>query len=481
MGLWSSDRARWERVCALARRRGARYVALASPWPQAPSLPALRAAQPQEPARCWWRSGELALVASGCVHELHLREEGQARFERASRWLERLRQQLDEGSAAAHVTLVGGFAFDAEPTPPSSPWRGFDELRLWAPRLMWRQAQGQRWAHAALWVSPGEPAERVAQRVAALEDELTRWAQRAAAVEERPRPARAEGLALGAGAPQDQVQDQASAQAYAALVDEAAAQLSQPEQALQKIVLARALKRPSPGLGAMPALMERLERDFTACHLFALSPPGGPLMPWLVGASPECLVRRRGDQVYVDALAGTAPADADPQALIESAKDRHEHQLVIQAIEEALDGLGLLHRPQQPQVDHLANVMHLRTPMTLTLSSEHAQMSALALAQRLHPTPAVCGLPRQLALERLRRVEGLERGWYTGALGWMTLDGEGELAVAIRCALVSQSAARVYVGAGVVAASCGASEAAETAHKARAILDRLEPSEASYD
>lgn len=465
MGTWSSDQAHWERVCEASRRHGARLVVLRQPLDGAIAPEQWRTELPDE-AQFWWRHEHDHLVGVGCTQDVKLHS-GQGRFEAAQATLQAWAQSLEDPTQRDAIVVVGGFAFDERPRALSSRWHGFGSLRLWLPRLTMRQRAGVSEIIATLWVYPAQTLAAVVQDVEALELELKQWQERAQANAEGA-GAPATALAMRQITPYQQDK-------WASLVDEAAAELGDDDGGLRKVVLARAIDvelEQHPTLPQIAALTTRLGHDFAACHVFALSPPGGHQMPWFVGASPECLVRAHDQRVYVDALAGTLPADADPEALMTSDKDRHEHALVIEAIEQALADLGELEVPAAPEVDRLANVLHLRTPITLAMRQP---THLLELARRLHPTPAVCGLPRDKAMRFIREREGMERGWYTGAVGWMDLDGGGELAVAIRCALISSRGVRLYTGAGIVAQSVSALEVAETDAKARAILDRLRP------
>ena len=157
----------------------------------------------------------------------------------------------------------------------------------------------------------------------------------------------------------------------------------------------------------------------------------------LVGASPELLVARHGDQVTCRPFAGSAPRLDDPDAdeasgaaLAASAKNRHEHQLVVDAMREALDPLCVdLQIAQEPQLSKTAAVWHLYTPITGRLREKST--TALDLAIALHPTPAVGGVPATAAAELINELEG-DRGFYAGAIGWCDQRGDGRWVVSIR-------------------------------------------------
>ncbi|MCC6415781.1 MAG: isochorismate synthase, partial [Opitutaceae bacterium] len=186
-----------------------------------------------------------------------------------------------------------------------------------------------------------------------------------------------------------------------------------------------------------------------------------------IGASPERLVRVHGGMLTTEALAGSAPRGSDSAederlgaALLASAKDRHEHQLVLDSIVRRLKPLGLqLELSSEPRLRKLANVQHLHTPVRAALPVGVRVLDVLA---GLHPTPAVGGVPREAALAGIRQMENFPRGLYAGAIGWIDGHGNGEFFVGLRSALINGHRARLYAGAGIVAASQPEQELAET-------------------
>ncbi|GBD84296.1 salicylate biosynthesis isochorismate synthase [bacterium BMS3Abin02] len=198
-----------------------------------------------------------------------------------------------------------------------------------------------------------------------------------------------------------------------------------------------------------------------------------------VGASPELLVERRGESIRSFPLAGSAVRGSgsiddakSARALLGSAKDRSEHQFVVDEIVRLLRPLtSEMSVPTRPTVVRVANIQHLGTEIRGLLARP---MGVVQLAMALHPTPAVCGTPTAAALSFIRDVETLDRGWYAGGVGWTDASGDGEAAVALRCALLQNHGARVYAGAGIVRDSDAAAEVAETEAKLRALLDILQ-------
>ena len=202
----------------------------------------------------------------------------------------------------------------------------------------------------------------------------------------------------------------------------------------------------------------------------------------LIGASPELLLRQEGRRVKTFPLAGTAarkPSRDDDAVvavrLLASAKDQHEHRLVVQDIRALLAPLcDELIVPWQPELVSTPTLWHLGTPIEGVLKPEaDGPLGALDLACRLHPTPAVCGFPRQQARKLVHLIESFERGPFTGIVGWCDAEGNGEWVVTIRCATVQARHVRLFAGVGVVEASCPDAEWAETRAKLGTMLRAL--------
>ena len=245
-----------------------------------------------------------------------------------------------------------------------------------------------------------------------------------------------------------------------------------------KVVLARDLHLWSRTPFDVPTVLGALADRFPSCFTF--------LVDHLLGASPELLLRRAGRTVTSRVLAGTAPRGSDVTedeaigtALLASEKDRHEHDIALTSAVDALAPVCTsLDAPDSPSLVRLDNVQHLGSDLSGTLDASGPDRGAphvLDVLARLHPTAAVGGAPREAALEGIRQLEGMSRGRYAGPVGWCTADGDGEFAIALRCAEVRGDRARLFAGAGVVAGSLPEAELTETWLKLRAmtgVLDR---------
>jgi salicylate biosynthesis isochorismate synthase/menaquinone-specific isochorismate synthase len=233
-----------------------------------------------------------------------------------------------------------------------------------------------------------------------------------------------------------------------------------------KLVLARALEVDSERPFPERAILKALEARNPTCWTFLVRGRDGSAF---VGSSPELLCEATSDRVFVDALAGTA-APGDEATLLSSDKERREHQAVVDDIRARLDGYAVrIDAGAMPGLKRLPTVVHLHTPIEATL---RAGVSPLTVARALHPTSAIAGTPRAVALEFLAQHEGFPRGWYAGAVGAVGAS-RLTLAVGLRSAHLDGARARVFVGAGVVRGSTPEGEWLETERKASTMLSAL--------
>jgi isochorismate synthase len=245
---------------------------------------------------------------------------------------------------------------------------------------------------------------------------------------------------------------------------------------LRKVVLARTIRVEAGRTLDPRELLKRLRAVEPDGYSFAIDVGEGRT---LVGASPELLISRFGNEIRANPLAGSAPRAGDPvedrenaERLGSSPKDRQEHAIVVEDVFRALHPLcEKLANDRDPQLLATANVWHLSTRFRGVLKDPG--VTALDLVRALHPTPAVCGEPRDEAMRAIEELEPVPRRAYAGAVGWMDGNGDGVWALALRCAELNGSTARLFAGAGIVADSDPAAELAETERKFRAFLDSL--------
>jgi isochorismate synthase len=240
---------------------------------------------------------------------------------------------------------------------------------------------------------------------------------------------------------------------------------------LTKVVIARDIFISADKSLDVRAILRRLRASFGSSYRYSID--------GFIGASPELLISRHGDVVRSHPLAGTTPRTGDPATdarlateLIASMKNQVEHRVVIDVVNDTLlPWCSYLDWEAEPSIVAVANVQHLGTRMEGWLSQPAP--SVLEMARALSPTPALGGHPRKEALALIAAVEGMDRGRYGGAVGWLDADGNGTFAVAIRCAEIRGTEARLFAGGGIVAESDPLAELAETQAKFQAMISAI--------
>jgi isochorismate synthase len=412
----------------------------------------------------WERPAEAHQIAAlGAEREIETR--GASRFADAARAARELSSDLHlvaaEDGVGAQPFLVGGFAFGDEGSA-ATEWAAFPPVRLVLPELLvTRRGEASR-CTLTQRIEPGAEVER---ELALLRERLER-ARRALAGARLPEPQPA------AHAPEFHTAADAPPARYHAGVEQALRSIASGD--LEKVVLARGVRLTSAAGFPVARVLDTLRRVHPSCASFAVGRPGATFL----GAAPERLLRLDGRRVETAALAGSARRGRSPQEdarlgrdLCESKKEQAEHAVVVRALREALShACDEIVVPEAPRLLRLQGIQHLETLLVGTLRGE---ASVLELAGRLHPTPAVAGAPQQAALAWLAQQEGLERGWYAGAIGVVNHDGGGEFSVALRSALLRGETAHCFAGAGIVAGSDPDAELRETRLKLRAMLGAL--------
>lgn len=361
-------------------------------------------------------------------------EPGEDRVLAAARMWKRLDLPID-------AIAVGGFAYRPD-RDPAGAWSGFPALLLRVPALVVMRKRGRTFLSAA---APG------------AEDlmELTAPAMRAPAARKLEVTAVRNTLA------------------WTAAVQGAAARLRAGEA--EKVVLAREILARGDGVVSAGMVARGLRAAYPSCFTYLVTGADGTAF---AGASPELLVRRLGHRAFAQPMAGSVArggSDAEDEKLarqlVASGKDAVEHRVVSQFVVDALRPFSTLVNAREPEVVRFTNIQHLATSVTADLKQPAA--SALEIAAALHPTPAVGGWPREAADALIDELEGMERGWYAGAVGWIDGHGDGEFAVALRCGLLWEDGARLYAGVGVMPDSDPARELEETDLKFKALLTAL--------
>jgi menaquinone-specific isochorismate synthase len=243
---------------------------------------------------------------------------------------------------------------------------------------------------------------------------------------------------------------------------------------LKKVVLARELRLIFDNVVSAEEVLSRLFNQQRNSFIFVFESNGD----CFIGASPERLVKKQGKDVFSTCLAGSIPRGKTDEEdeflgnqLLNDQKNLIEHGFVVEMIKEALEEYcDELILPDKPQLMKIRDIQHLYTPV---IGKCHKDTSLLLLVERLHPTPALGGLPKKAAVEKIRQVEELDRGFYAAPLGWVDYQRNGEFAVSIRSGLIQGKEVSLFAGCGVVADSNSESEYLETGLKFRPMLRAL--------
>ncbi len=245
---------------------------------------------------------------------------------------------------------------------------------------------------------------------------------------------------------------------------------------LEKVVLARDLSAHSTTEIDARQIIKRLEIEYPSTWLF--------LVDGLVGATPELLVRLNKSLVTSRVLAGTIRKTGDEDrdlalaaSLAKSSKDLEEHEYAVRSVADALAPFCTsTNVPESPFVLHLSNVMHLATDVTGVLNDSAKPTDIFTLISELHPSAAVCGTPTDTAKKLIGELEEMNRGRYAGPVGWIDVHGDGEIAIALRCGLLSDNnkSIQIFAGCGIVAGSDPEKEFAESQAKLMPMRTALE-------
>jgi isochorismate synthase len=415
-------------LVSAARDHGHEVLLIERPMPDAVSVAALGKAFDLVAAK----GGVMLEDADGKTVDF---EAGENRLAAASRLWRRVCASLGGPIAA------GGFAYRPD-RDPGGPWSGFPSLLLRVPELAVSRVRGRTYATAMT-----ADADRLL--------ELNATGVRAPAARKL------------------EVTPVRNPLAWTAAVESAAARLR--GGAAAKVVLAREVLARGDGVVSAAMVARSLRAAYPSCFTYLITGADGTAF---AGASPELLIRRSGDRAFAQPMAGSVArgaTDAEDERLArqleDSAKDAVEHRVVSEFVVEALRPFARSVSARPAEVVRFTNIQHLATSVNAELA--HPPASALELAAALHPTPAVGGWPRDAADALIDELEGMERGWYAGAVGWIDGRGDGEFAVALRCGLLWEDGARLYAGVGVMPDSDPARELEETELKFKALLTAL--------
>lgn len=421
--------------------------------------------EPEGPRGFWAREGRwFAHIGAAARVEVTEPEEAEDRFKhvwaRARALFSCSWRDPESEVQPPSPRLFGGFAFRSTHVA-EGPWEGFPAAHFILPEVELVGGEVKGVLTCRSFLAQGEDPTRCRERL------RNRLAQVKAALEaEKPLPPQGE-----AWIPATRVETEP--EAWNRAVDQALSEVQKGD--VSKVVLARVQTVSAEGgLEAVDVAMN-LWQDNPGAHVYLFEPEPGHV---LLGAAPETVATVAGGTFRATAVAGSvgkgeslAQEKALARSLLKSGKDRREHQMCVEDMVDRLRALSEDVRAQdEPRVLTLSTIQHLETGLEANLRPEQTVLSVL---ENLHPTPAVCGIPRDLALEFLDREEPFQRGWYSGPVGWFDGDGNGAFVPALRSAVGHGTEWRLFAGAGIVAGSDPRREWDETKIKFQPVLRAL--------
>lgn len=405
----------------------------------------------------WSEPGRaLTYVGLGSVFTLEANDP-ENRFQYVdSIWQELAASAVVEGKSSPYTgpILFGGFSFDPY-RAQSEKWSDFAHTSFAVPKYMVTAHDGKFYLTSNRLVQADDAVlddEELAQMLSDLQQLAPLQAE-----QDTDCPAMKEEIA-----PSDWME----------AVREAA--LSIREGQLEKVVLARSLMLQGKEAFSSESVLRSLLEEQLNTYVFAIDKENS----CFIGATPERLIKHQQQQLLTLSLAGTigrggSPTEDEELAsfLSNDVKNLHEHKLAVDMIKSAMQELCLqVDAPNAPIIRKLKDIQHLATPISGVIKQG---VTLLQAVEALHPTPALGGMPREEAIEAIRRLEHMDRGWYAAPIGWMNTELEGEFAVAIRSALLLEAKAYLFAGCGIVGDSDPLSEYKETALKFRPMLQAL--------
>lgn len=260
------------------------------------------------------------------------------------------------------------------------------------------------------------------------------------------------------------VEGQQSSEGFKASVEEAIETIQGGD--IEKVVLARDLLLPVANQVDLSRALGRLHERYPHCWTYKVES--------VFGASPELLIRSEGGEVSARVLAGTAGRGTDPDVdraiadgLAHSLKNKHEHSLAVDSLVQSLEPYcSVIEADNEPFSLALPDLWHLATDVRGKLKSSTSLLDVVAA---LHPTAAVAGTPTDKAMQLIDELEPFDRAGYAGPVGWLSSDGSGEIAIALRGGVIEPGAIRALAGSGIVGESDPEAELSETELKFRAV------------
>ncbi|HLR70656.1 MAG TPA: isochorismate synthase [Pseudogracilibacillus sp.] len=414
--------------------------------------------------RIYWSNSnnDFTLVGLGSVKKLIANED---RFQQLQKqWTTLLDEVFIHNpfpEAGTGLAAIGGMAFDPK-RPKSERWEKYPTGQLTIPEYVIIYNKGNYFLTVNRYIQKNDSVEKVIQQIGKMENLILHST-------DKQKQERLKVIA------KEEIEPKKWKQSVQKAVDEI------KRGRAKKIVLARELRLQLNRDADIASMLKKLRETQPNSYIFAFEHGDNCFL----GATPERLVYVEGDKLLSTCLAGTAPRGKtiteDEQianTLLNDQKNREEHEYVVQMIKEGIENYCEdIHIPKEPVIHPLRDLQHLYTPVTAKIKKP---FSIFDIVEKLHPTPALGGVPKEKALAFIREQELLDRGWYGAPIGWLDSHHNGEFAVAIRSGLVQKNEVSLFAGCGVMRDSDAEMEYEETNVKFLPMLTILEDHDESY-
>ena len=410
--------------------------------------------------RFYWKDpdNELYLAGIGNAWKMHSLK-GENRFQEIKdKWAVIMESAIINGINSGKGTgplCFGGFSFNSKDTWPGSTWSQFGSYLFYIPKFLITETKQGTYLTSSIYLDPHMSDREIIQFMEDREDFLSMSAS-----DRKKMPAIVE-------------QQEHLVKEWKQAIVRSVEDIQKGQ--MEKIVLARELSLHFEDEVPSHHVLENLLIQQNGSFIFGLESGDD----CFIGASPERLVKKDGAAIFSACLAGSTPRSIDEETdtalgneLLNDHKNRSEHQFVVNMIKKAMEEHCIeINIPDAPVLMKLKNIQHLYTPVNCV---SKPGTSVLDFVELLHPTPALGGSPRDVAMEKIERYEGMDRGFYAAPIGWMDLYGNGDFSVGIRSGLLQRDKASLYAGCGIVEKSDPDSEYMETKVKFKPMLSALE-------
>ncbi|SEI13758.1 isochorismate synthase [Halobacillus karajensis] len=411
--------------------------------------------------RSFWQSAEndLTMVGVGKASQLYAKSRQRFR-EVQSLWGELQEKAFvhdNYNQKGTGMVALGGFSFDPE-KQEKTPWDNFSDSQMTIPAFLLTKVDGQSYLTINAMIFPEDHYQQI---ITQIKDHKHRLLHQGEWTHSLPFI--------------DQLYEMVP-EAWKRSVKQATEDIK--AGLMEKVVLAREVRLTFKGDAHITSVLKALAQTQPNSYIFCYESEGSHF----IGATPERLAKLDDRELVSTCLAGTIPRGLSEEEdqklgeeLLNDPKNRQEHQFVVEMIKEAVEACSRkVEVPDGPVLYPLRNLQHLYTPVKAVLDEGYTLLDVIA---KLHPTPALGGLPQNVAVDYIRTHETLNRGWYAGPIGWFDAQDNGEFAVAIRSALIQKDEASLFAGCGVVEDSDPEAEYEETAVKLKPMMSVLGGSE----